>query len=80
MQRRLDILEYTEWDPKVKSELKKLLQKPEVHSSEHSDEDEEGRRVFNIQHLPWERKRITSVKKLLDEVYMVSVQNLLTLI
>ena len=71
---RLTALAKTDWTPTVKDEVQEVLNLAYTSSDESSyeyDSDSERRVLasYKTKHLPWERTRLTKVKKCLDAVY-----------
>lgn len=71
---RLAALAKIDWTPTVKDEVREVLNLAYTSSDESSyeyDSDSERRVLacYKTKHLPWERTRLTKVKKCLDAVY-----------
>ena len=75
---RLSALNKTSWSDKTKNEIKQVLTVDYTSSDESSFEPDSDSEVpqlqnFKVKHLKWERTRLTSVKKTLDNIYLKSL-------
>ena len=73
MNNRFKSLESTNWNEEVKQKVGILMKEKDYYSSEYSDSGDDSdtsKRKIIVHQLPWQRTRLTTIEKHLDEQHM----------